>query len=113
MENLEKRTAYRQFHCLQSAANPKSALCLSILSRTPANQQYFAPNIESALTLIKAQIGYTICYDVASLRDPQLCYIPVQDINETISFGIFFHRDNDHPILQSFLKYCFELFHTS
>ena len=84
-----------------------------ILSRTPANQQYFAPNIESALTLIKAQIGYTICYDVASLRDSQLCYIPVQDINETISFGIFFHRDNDHPILQSFLKYCFELFHTS
>ncbi|WP_075876530.1 LysR family transcriptional regulator [Merdibacter massiliensis] len=77
-----------------------------VLSNTPANQQYFAPNVESALTLVKAQLGYTLYFDMEPLRDPDLCYIPVSDYTQTLPFGLFYHTDNDHPILKEFIHHC-------
>lgn len=83
-----------------------------LLSKTPVNQQFFTPNIESAFTMVKADIGYFLYPDIALMRDPGLCYVPVKNKEETIAFGLFYHRDNDHPILRSFLKYSSLLFKT-
>ena len=68
-------------------------------------QQYFAENIESAFTLVKARLGYTLYTDVPQMRGPGLCYIPVTDL-PSLPFGVYYRYDNDHPVLKRFLSLC-------
>ena len=59
----------------------------SIVAKLRPEQRYFSENMESALTLVKAQIGYTLYPDIIAAREPDL----------------------DHPVLRRFLMLCREL----
>lgn len=83
-------------HSIFAIQNPQ-------LTSLPACQRYFTETIESALTLAKAQIGYTICPDIPQMRDPTLCYIPISDL-PPLPFGVFYRHDNNHPVLKRFLN---------
>ena len=66
-------------------------------------QRYINENIESAITMVKAQIGYTLYPDLFPAREPELCYIPVTDLPE-IPFGIYYSYGQGHPALKRFLS---------
>ena len=80
----------------------------SIIAKLRPEQRYFANNIESALTLAKAQTGYTLYPDVVPAREPGLKYIPVADMPR-VSFGVYYRYDDDHPVMKRFLKLCGEI----
>ena len=84
-------------------AAPVFALQSRILTRLPPDQQYYTESVESAFTLVRSRLGYTLYPDVPRLRDPDLCYIPVTDL-PSLPFGIFYRYDNDHPVLKRFLN---------
>ena len=65
-------------------------------------ERYFTESVECAFTLAKAGIGYTLYPDVAQMRDPDLCYIPVTDLKQRLSFGLYYRKDDDHPIMKQF-----------
>lgn len=79
-----------------------------LLASLPPEQRYFTESVESALTLAKAQIGYTLYPDIVQARDPGLRYIPVKDM-PWLSFGVYYRYDDDHPVLKRFLSLCREL----
>lgn len=79
-----------------------------LLANLSPEQRYFTESVESALTLAKAQIGYTLYPDIIPARDPGLRYIPVTDMPR-LSFGVYYRYDNDHPVLKRFLSLCSEL----
>lgn len=66
------------------------------------DERYFTESVECAFTLAKAGIGYTLYPDVAQMRDPDLCYIPVTDLKQRLSFGLYYRKDDDHPIMKQF-----------
>lgn len=78
-----------------------------LLSHLSPDQHYFTENMESALTLAKAGLGYTLCPDIPLARDPGLTYIPITDL-PVLPFGISCRQDNDHPVLKRFLAICSE-----
>lgn len=80
------------------------------LSAIPLQKQFFSSNIESALTLVKANLGYTLYFDIKAFRDPSLCYIPVKDIDYALPFGVYYRKDDDSEVLKSFINCCKELF---
>ena len=80
-----------------------------ILSQLPPQEHYATETLESVFTLAKAQLGYTLYPDLPMARDPGLCYIPVTDFPR-LPFGIYYHRDNDHPVLKRFLTVRSETF---
>lgn len=82
----------------------------SILAKLPPEKRYFTETVESAFTLAKARIGYTLYPDVFRARETGLCYIPVTDL-PALSFGIYYRYDDDHPILKRFLSLCAESIH--
>ena len=83
----------------------KKQLSGNIIACSP---RQIAENIESALTLVKAQIGYTLYPDVAPAREPDLRYIPVTDI-PGMPFGVYYRYDDDHPVLRKFLSLCSDI----
>lgn len=89
-------------------ADPIFSIQNSIVAKLRPEQRYFSENMESALTLIKAQIGYTLYPDIIAAREPDLTYIPVTDIPK-MSFGVYYRYDDDHPVLRRFLMLCREL----
>lgn len=66
------------------------------------DERYFTESVECAFTLAKAGIGYTLYPDVAQMRDPDLCYIPVTDLKQRLSFGLYYRKEDDHPIMKQF-----------
>lgn len=72
------------------------------LTAVPAEQRFYAENIESAFALAKAQMGYTLYPDIALARIPGLCYIPVTDLPK-LSFGIYYRYTQDQPVLKRFV----------
>ena len=78
-----------------------------LLTTLSPEQRYFTDSVESALTLAKAEIGYTLYPDIVPARDPSLRYIPVTDM-PGLSFGVYYRHDNDHPVLKKFLNLCRE-----
>lgn len=89
-------------------ADPIFSIQNSVLTKLRREQRYFAENMESALTLVKAQFGYTLYPDVAPAREPDLRYIPVTDIPK-MPFGVYYRYDDDHPVLRRFLMLCREI----
>lgn len=76
-----------------------------VLSQLAPAQQYFTESIESAFTLVKAGLGYTLYPDVPPARDPELIYIPITDL-PCLPFGIHYRYDDDLPALKRFLQLC-------
>ena len=75
-----------------------------LVNLSPA-QRYFTESLESALTIVKAQLGYTLYPDIVPARDPDLCYIPVTDMPR-LPFGVYYRYNDTHPILKRFLTLC-------
>lgn len=74
----------------------------SVLVNLAPEQRFITESIESAMTLVKAQLGYTLYLDLPSAREEGLCYVPVTDL-PSISFGAYYRHDYDHPVLKRFL----------
>lgn len=89
-------------------ADPIFSIQNSIVTKLSPEQRYFAENIESAITLVKAQIGYVLYPDIVPAREPDLKYIPVTDIPR-MPFGVYYRYDDDHPVLKKFLMLCREI----
>lgn len=53
---------------------------LKVMSSSAEQKRYFSDDTESILTLAKAGLGYTIYPDIPALREPGLCYLPVEDL---------------------------------
>ncbi len=106
---LEKRQLSGSFIACspRQIADPIFSIQNSILTKLRPEQRYFAENMESAMTLVKAQIGCTLYPDITAAREPDLKYIPVTDI-PPMSFGIYYRYDDDHPVLKRFLMLCRE-----
>lgn len=73
-----------------------------VLADLPPEQRFFTENIESALALAKAGIGYTLYPDIPQAREAGLCYLPVHDL-PGISFGVYYPYGQNHPVLKRFL----------
>lgn len=73
-----------------------------VLAGLPPEQRFFTENIESALALAKAGIGYTLYPDIPQAREAGLCYLPVRDL-PGISFGVYYPYGQNHPVLKRFL----------
>lgn len=73
-----------------------------VLADLPPEQRFYTENIESALALVKAGIGYTLYPDIPQAREAGLCYLPVHDL-PGISFGVYYPYGQNHPVLKRFL----------
>lgn len=76
---------------------------LKVMSSSAEQKRYFSDDTESILTLAKAGLGYTIYPDIPALREPGLCYLPVEDL-PSLSFGVYSRRNDDYPVTRRFLK---------
>ena len=74
----------------------------NIFMTLPSEQRFITDSLESAFTLVKAEIGYSLYPDIPHTRDPGLCYIPVTGLPK-VSFGVYYPYDHDHPVLKRFL----------
>lgn len=74
----------------------------SVLSSLPAEQRYLTENLETAFSLVKAGLGYTFYLDLPPAREPGFCYIPLSNVPR-VSFGVYFKKSNDNPVLKRFL----------
>lgn len=83
-----------------------------IAGSRPASHVYFCEQLESALTLIKAGVGYTLLPDIPQMRDASLCYIPFAE-KITVSFGLYYKSIKQHPALSTFVQMAREMFRTT
>ena len=74
----------------------------NIFMTLPSEQRFITDSLESAFTLVKAEIGYTLYPDIPHTRDPGLCYIPVTGLPK-VSFGVYYPSDHAPPVLKRFL----------
>ena len=75
----------------------------NIFMTLPSEQRFITDSLESAFTLVKAEIGYSLYPDIPHTRDPGLCYIPITGLPK-VSFGVYYPYDHDHPVLKRFLS---------
>lgn len=80
-----------------------SSLTASIIGARPLKELYFCDNQTCALTLIKAGLGFSILPDIIPVRDPELCYIPVEGL-PSLSFGLYYKKLGTHPALKDFVE---------
>ena len=79
-----------------------------LLAGLSPEETYITENRETAITLVRAGLGYTLCPDMPFAREPGLRYIPVRDL-PSLEFGVYYRYDEKHPILRRFLALCGEL----
>ena len=66
-------------------------------------QRFLTESLESALTLAKAGLGYTLYPQIPGIHEPGLCAIPVTTL-PAVSFGVYCAASLDHPVLKTFLQ---------
>jgi len=86
-------------------ADPIFAMQNSIIGKLRPEQRFFADNMESALAMVRAQMGYTLYPDITPAREPDVKYIRITDL-PVLSFGVYYRYDDDHPVLRRFLHLC-------
>ena len=59
----------------------------NIFMTLPSEQRFITDSLESAFTLVKAEIGYSLYPDIPK-----------------VSFGVYYPYDHDHPVLKRFLS---------
>ncbi len=89
----------------RQTSNSIFAVQSRVLTGASPEHRYFTETMEGALTLAKAQIGYTLYPDIVQAREPGLCYVPVTDMPR-MSFGVYYRYDDDHPVLRRFISLC-------
>lgn len=89
----------------QHISNTVFAIWSRILSEIQPHEHYFTNDFESIFTLTKAGFGFTVYPDLPCARQDGLRYVPITDLT-SVSFGIYYHHQNDFPALHCFLKLC-------
>lgn len=77
------------------------------LSHMPSDL-YFCENFESALTLVKSGLGITLLPDIKPLRDPDICYLPLEN-RTALSYGIHYKPSRRTDVLKTFLALADEI----
>ena len=80
-----------------------------LASASPSSAIYYADGFDSALTLVKTGIGFTLHPDLPCSRDPDLCYIPLTD-HAPLSFGAYLNPQNKNSPAKDFVRISRELF---
>ena len=75
----------------------------SLLMNLSPEQRFLTESLESALTLAKAGLGYTLYPQIPGIHEPGLCAIPVTTL-PAVSFGVYCAASLDHPVLKTFLR---------
>ena len=75
----------------------------SLLMNLSPEQRFLTESLESALTLAKAGLGYTLYPQIPGIHEPGLCAIPVTTM-PAVSFGVYCAASLDHPVLKTFLR---------
>lgn len=70
---------------------------IRIASSFPNEERFFGDGYESVLTLVRADLGYTLMPVLPGPAEPGLRYIPLSDQGE-LSFGLY-HSRSDRPWL--------------
>lgn len=70
--------------------------------RSPS-QIYFSDDVESAMTLVHADLGFLLIPDLPMARDPDLLYIPVADA-PTLTYGLYYKAHRMNSVLKTFVK---------
>lgn len=110
-DTLVKRDLAGSFIACSPRQIPDSIFAIQngILASLPPGQRYFASSIESALTLVKAGLGYTLFPALPLARTDGLRCIPVTGL-PAVPYGVYCQRRNDHPVLRQFLTLLAERF---
>ena len=87
----------------RQSPDPVFALQSGMMANLPLEQRYLTEGIESALTLVKARVGYTVYPDIVPARETGLLYIPITGLPR-LSFGVYSRHDQDHPAFKRFLS---------
>lgn len=74
---------------------------IQIASSFPEEQRFFGDGYESVLTLVRAELGYTLLPALPGSAEPGLHYIPLTD-QGTLSFGLYHSRSGRSPLLKRF-----------
>lgn len=74
---------------------------ISALSKTKITERYFCDDYESAITFVKANLGYAILPDIHLPREDDLCYIKLKDI-PSYSFGVYYLNTQKKEIIKAF-----------
>ncbi|MGL5434246.1 MAG: LysR family transcriptional regulator [Lachnospiraceae bacterium] len=75
----------------------------------PASEIYHTNGINTALTLVKSGVGFTLYPDISYSREYDLAYIPVTDL-PAVSFGIFTSNEKNKPLVRDFIQLARDLF---
>jgi len=70
---------------------------------------YHADGFNSAITLIRSGVGFTLYPDIPLCRESGLTYVPVRDI-PPVSFGIYTVNAKNKPLVKDFLQIARDLF---
>lgn len=80
-----------------------TAATAPLVGRYSMENVYFCDNMTSIYTLAKAGLGFSLVPDIPLLRDPALCYIPVEN-TAPMRFGLFYKNRGTHPALKRFVE---------
>lgn len=80
-----------------------------IAAQSSPAETYFVDGLNTAITLIKSGIGFTLYPDIPYSREPDLCYIPVTGI-DAVSFGLFTANEKNKPLVREFISIAREFF---
>lgn len=73
-----------------------------IAAHSAPGETYFVDGFNTAVTLIKSGVGFTLHPDIPYVREPDLCYIPVVGL-PAVSFGVFTANEKNKPLVQEFI----------
>ena len=74
-----------------------------VLHRRRAARLFFADGYQGAVTLLRAGFGFSLLPDIPCGRLPDLCYIPVEDM-ESLPFGVHYRSLRGNPALKRFVE---------
>jgi len=80
-----------------------------IAAQSAPAETYFVDGFNTAVMLTKSGIGFTLYPDIPYCREPDLCYIPVHEL-DTVSFGLFTANEKNKPLVLEFTGIAREFF---
>lgn len=80
-----------------------------IAAQSAPAETYFVDGFNTAVTLIKSGIGFTLYPDILYSREPDLCYIPVTGL-DAVSFGLFTDNEKNKTLVYDFISIARDFF---
>lgn len=74
-----------------------------LLNKHPVDKVLYCDNIEAAHCMVAAGLGIALIPQILILKSPDFVSVPLTN-SATLSFGIFYHKQNKNPVLHHLLK---------